>query len=62
MNAYHYNYNQFLRTIYQETDLRKPLKYVPTPSVRQRAIRKARATAISKRNAIALFNRLMKGV
>ena len=33
-NAYHFNYQQFLRTIYQEKDLQKPFKYLPTPSVR----------------------------
>ena len=61
MNTYHFNYQQFLRMIYQEKDQRKPFKYVPTPQTRQRAILRGQAASVSKRNANALFNRLTKG-
>lgn len=61
MNAYHFNYQQFLRMIYQENDQRKPFKYMPTPSVCQRASLRGQAASVSKRNANALFNRLTKG-
>lgn len=60
-HAYHFNYQQFLRMIYQEHDLRKPFTYRPTPSVRQRAMLRGQAASVSKRNANALFNRLTKG-
>lgn len=61
MSARHLNYNEFLRSIYHESDQARPSQYVPkAPDKKKAILRGASASAVQKK-ANSLFTRLMKG-